>query len=57
MEEGLIRSPGRVGMRLRFAGGILARVYRETAAGRGPTLGLRTSLCRYPRLSGDKRPA
>jgi hypothetical protein len=57
MEEGLIRSLGRVGMRLRFAGGILARVYRETAAGRGPTLGLRTSLCRYPRLSGDKRPA
>ena len=55
MEEGLIWSPGRVGMRLRFAGGTLARVYWETVVGRGPTPDLRTSPYRYHRLPGNKR--
>jgi hypothetical protein len=57
MEEGLIWSPGRAGMRLRFAGGTLARVYRETVVGRGPALDLRTSPHRYHWLPGNKRSA
>jgi hypothetical protein len=57
MEEGLIWSPGRAGMRLRFAGGALARVYRETVVGCGPALCLSTSPRRCHRLLGDKRSA